>query len=306
MLSRNAFNALLKTLEEPPPHVKFVFATTELRKVPVTVLSRCQRFDLRRVRIAELAAHFGRIAGAGGGGGGAGRARPDRAGGRWLGARRAVAARPGDRAGGWPRHRGGGRQHAGAGGPRPGVRPHGGGDGRPAAPGAADHRAGARARRRSRHDAAGPAGADLHGHPPEVGAGAARQPGTAGGRAHPWRGAGGSAVGAGAGARLADAAEGRRRGGDRAGPSRRRRDGADPALPCVRPALAGQSGSAAEQQRHAGVRPARIRRHHPVAARGRSPAGHPSRRPTPRRAWRASAMSPPWWPRSARRCCTRT
>ena len=62
MLSRNAFNALLKTLEEPPPHVKFVFATTELRKVPVTVLSRCQRFDLRRVRVAELAAHFGRIA----------------------------------------------------------------------------------------------------------------------------------------------------------------------------------------------------------------------------------------------------
>ena len=62
MLSRNAFNALLKTLEEPPPHVKFVFATTELRKVPITVLSRCQRFDLRRVRIAELAAHFGRIA----------------------------------------------------------------------------------------------------------------------------------------------------------------------------------------------------------------------------------------------------
>jgi DNA polymerase III subunit gamma/tau len=62
MLSRNAFNALLKTLEEPPPHVKFVFATTELRKVPVTVLSRCQRFDLRRVRITELAALFGRLA----------------------------------------------------------------------------------------------------------------------------------------------------------------------------------------------------------------------------------------------------
>ena len=49
MLSKNAFNALLKTLEEPPPHVKFIFATTEIRKVPVTVLSRCQRFDLRRV-----------------------------------------------------------------------------------------------------------------------------------------------------------------------------------------------------------------------------------------------------------------
>ena len=62
MLSRNAFNALLKTLEEPPPHVKFVFATTEMRKVPITVLSRCQRFDLRRVRVTELTAHFARIA----------------------------------------------------------------------------------------------------------------------------------------------------------------------------------------------------------------------------------------------------
>lgn len=62
MLTRNAFNALLKTLEEPPPHVKFVFATTELRKVPITVLSRCQRFDLRRVRVGELAAHFSAIA----------------------------------------------------------------------------------------------------------------------------------------------------------------------------------------------------------------------------------------------------
>ncbi len=62
MLSRHAFNALLKTLEEPPPHVKFIFATTEIRKVPVTVLSRCQRFDLRRISAAELAAHFARIA----------------------------------------------------------------------------------------------------------------------------------------------------------------------------------------------------------------------------------------------------
>ena len=53
MLSRNAFNALLKTLEEPPPHVTFIFATTEIRKVPVTVLSRCQRFDLRRISTAE-------------------------------------------------------------------------------------------------------------------------------------------------------------------------------------------------------------------------------------------------------------
>ncbi|MCW5735109.1 MAG: DNA polymerase III subunit gamma/tau [Enhydrobacter sp.] len=62
MLSTAAFNALLKTLEEPPPHVKFVFATTEIRKVPVTVLSRCQRFDLKRVPQDVLIAHFGKIA----------------------------------------------------------------------------------------------------------------------------------------------------------------------------------------------------------------------------------------------------
>jgi DNA polymerase-3 subunit gamma/tau len=62
MLSKQAFNALLKTLEEPPPHVKFIFATTEIRKVPVTVLSRCQRFDLRRLDGAALAAHLLRIA----------------------------------------------------------------------------------------------------------------------------------------------------------------------------------------------------------------------------------------------------
>ncbi|MGI9462773.1 MAG: DNA polymerase III subunit gamma/tau, partial [Aestuariivirgaceae bacterium] len=58
MLSKQAFNALLKTLEEPPEHVKFIFATTEIRKVPVTVLSRCQRFDLRRLDIPALAEHF--------------------------------------------------------------------------------------------------------------------------------------------------------------------------------------------------------------------------------------------------------
>jgi DNA polymerase-3 subunit gamma/tau len=61
MLSKNAFNALLKTLEEPPPHVKFIFATTEVNKVPVTVLSRCQRFDLRRVPADTLAKHFAEI-----------------------------------------------------------------------------------------------------------------------------------------------------------------------------------------------------------------------------------------------------
>ncbi|NYZ17361.1 DNA polymerase III subunit gamma/tau [Azospirillum sp. RWY-5-1] len=61
MLSKSAFNALLKTLEEPPSHVKFVFATTEIRKVPVTVLSRCQRFDLRRVDAVVLKEHFTRV-----------------------------------------------------------------------------------------------------------------------------------------------------------------------------------------------------------------------------------------------------
>ena len=61
MLSEKAFNALLKTLEEPPPHVKFLFATTEIRKVPVTVLSRCQRFDLKRVPHEVLVEHFAKI-----------------------------------------------------------------------------------------------------------------------------------------------------------------------------------------------------------------------------------------------------
>src|SRR4051794_21302194 len=61
MLSAGAFNAFLKTLEEPPPHAKFVFATTEIRKVPVTILSRCQRFDLRRVAADKLVAHLSAI-----------------------------------------------------------------------------------------------------------------------------------------------------------------------------------------------------------------------------------------------------
>ena len=62
MLSTSAFNALLKTLEEPPAHVKFIFATTEIRKVPVTVLSRCQRFDLRRIEPEDMIAMLARIA----------------------------------------------------------------------------------------------------------------------------------------------------------------------------------------------------------------------------------------------------
>jgi DNA polymerase-3 subunit gamma/tau len=67
MLSKGAFNALLKTLEEPPRHVKFIFATTEIRKVPVTVLSRCQRFDLRRVDVPVLMRHFAKIVASEGG-----------------------------------------------------------------------------------------------------------------------------------------------------------------------------------------------------------------------------------------------
>ena len=63
MLSKQAFNGLLKTLEEPPAHVKFIFATTEIRKVPVTVLSRCQRFDLRRLSVDELSGLLGRVSG---------------------------------------------------------------------------------------------------------------------------------------------------------------------------------------------------------------------------------------------------
>ena len=63
MLSQSAFNALLKTLEEPPPHTRFVLATTEPHKIPATVLSRCQRFDFRRIPVPEIAGHLQHIAG---------------------------------------------------------------------------------------------------------------------------------------------------------------------------------------------------------------------------------------------------
>lgn len=62
MLSKSAFNAILKTLEEPPPHVKFIFATTEIRKIPVTIISRCQKFDLKRIEMDELAQHLVNVA----------------------------------------------------------------------------------------------------------------------------------------------------------------------------------------------------------------------------------------------------
>ena len=62
MLSKQAFNGLLKTLEEPPPSLKFILATTEVRKIPVTILSRCQRFDLKRVNVEQLCKHLKMIA----------------------------------------------------------------------------------------------------------------------------------------------------------------------------------------------------------------------------------------------------
>ena len=62
MLSKSAFNALLKTLEEPPPHIKFIFATTEVKKIPITIISRCQRFDLHRVETTILTNHLNSIA----------------------------------------------------------------------------------------------------------------------------------------------------------------------------------------------------------------------------------------------------
>ena len=61
MLSKSAFNALLKTLEEPPLHVKFIFATTEVKKIPITILSRCQRFDLQRINNKTLTEHLNKI-----------------------------------------------------------------------------------------------------------------------------------------------------------------------------------------------------------------------------------------------------
>ena len=103
MLSEKAFNAFLKTLEEPPPHAKFIFATTEIRKVPVTILSRCQRFDLRRIEADKLVAHLGRICAAEGVQADAGGARGHRPRGGRLGARFALADGPGHRP--WRRRR---------------------------------------------------------------------------------------------------------------------------------------------------------------------------------------------------------
>ena len=98
MLSKSAFNALLKTLEEPPPHVKFIFATTEINKVPVTILSRCQRFDLKRPGCRHCwPTHYAAIAAKEGVEAEADALAHDRARRRRLGARRPVAARSGHR-----------------------------------------------------------------------------------------------------------------------------------------------------------------------------------------------------------------
>ena len=161
MLSGAAFNALLKTLEEPPPHAKFIFATTEIRKVPITVLSRCQRFDLRRVDAALLVGHLQGIAGKESIDGRAGGAGADRARRRRLGARRAVAVRPGDRPCGRSGARRGRAADAGACRPRPHHRSVRGADAR---------RHAARARRtarpvRHRRRSGGGAGRSRRVHP---------------------------------------------------------------------------------------------------------------------------------------------
>ena len=106
MLTTAAFNALLKTLEEPPAHVLFIFATTEPHKIPATILSRCQRFDFRRVTIAQIQPHLARDREAEGHHGRARGARAHRTRGRRQHARRAVAARSGDRVLGREDHRG--------------------------------------------------------------------------------------------------------------------------------------------------------------------------------------------------------
>ena len=115
MLSTAAFNALLKTLEEPPPRVKFIFATTEYHKIPDTILSRCQQYDFRMIPARELLAHLREVADARRGSSVSDEAlAPHRARRRGQRARRAVAVRPGAVL---QRQRGAGRGHLGAAGP---------------------------------------------------------------------------------------------------------------------------------------------------------------------------------------------
>ena len=118
MLSTGAFNALLKTLEEPPEHVKFVFATTDVHKVPETILSRCQRFDFRRLTLQQIADQLAKVARGGGDAARARRARARRAAGGGRDARRALAARSGPRRRRRRPRRGGRRRGARCGGRR--------------------------------------------------------------------------------------------------------------------------------------------------------------------------------------------
>ena len=226
MLSTQAFNALLKTLEEPPPHAKFVFATTETRKVPVTVLSRCQRFDLRRVDAAVLVAHLERIAAQGEDRGRAGGAGADRARRRGLGARFALAVRSGHRPCGRSGARRGRAADAGACRPRAHHRPVRGGDARRSRAGAARAARPIRHRRRS----GGGAVRSRRVHPfrdaREDRAGGRRRSLARRGRTQARARLCREALHARARAHLADAAQGHCRGRGLGPAARRRRDGA--------------------------------------------------------------------------------
>ena len=278
MLSKPAFNALLKTLEEPPPHVKFVFATTEIRKVPVTVLSRCQRFDLRRISVAELSAHFAAIAG-----------------------REGVAVTPEAltliaRAADGSARDGLSLLDQAIAQAEPGVAI---GAGMVADMlGLADRvmvfdlfealMAGRTAEALAVTDRAQAHGADpgvlladlldlVHTLSRLKSVPSLREVGRpAGSRAHPRRRAGGAPVDAHAGPGLADAAERHRRGGGGAGPARRGRDGADPAVPRRRAAAAGRAGAPADRAGAGGGRTRRAALRRRRRARGgewRHPGG---------------------------------
>ena len=118
MLTTEAFNALLKTLEEPPPHARFILASTELHKIPATIVSRCQRFAFRALTVKEIAAQLAKVAEGREDRGDAGRAAAARGGRRGEPARRPVAARPGGDARGRHGGRGAVRRDPGARRPR--------------------------------------------------------------------------------------------------------------------------------------------------------------------------------------------
>ena len=244
MLSKQAFNGLLKTLEEPPPHVKFIFATTEIRKVPVTVLSRCQRFDLRRIETEALSAHLSDDCGKGKDRDRTRGVVADCASGGRLGARRAVAARSGYRppSGKLDFERIGAR-HAGACRPRAGARSVRESDGRRDRRRARRIPLALRQWRRSAGRDAGFAGDHAFPDPRESRARRGRflRRRLVGGRACGCDG--GKADRAGADARLADAAQGINRGSRCRQSLSRRRDGAGAALLCRGAAADGTAGA---------------------------------------------------------------